>query len=800
MGQEASVPQRVGDELNSSTSASSKAANALRGANDAAAAAVAAANNAAASVFVGQSSSSSSQPQSQQQQHQYALGSNSGNNGTPTMSPTAAATTAGSSSTTSSIMSRSGISSMIQSAKRLSVRANASVGGGGGGESSSSTDAGTNNTATTHVHMNMNGGSTAQHSPLHHQPYYNHDDVIHHGELSPKSQAIMMQQQQQRQMEITNNQQLSQQQQQLTQQQLIQQHYYQKQQQQQQHLEQHTPPLSSAQSTPYHTPQTTPQGSINNIYNVMHTANNATVDNRGDGSSISASDAQTVHTTNVTTTATAATATHQHNVVQSMASLSLTSNSHHGGEKKPMKPNKKGMLATPASPRALALNKMKDNDEDDWAKAWAEDSGSDDDDDEEDEEEEGVGDGGVGSSKVGHATAGGVHQLPPAMPVLTGSSTVMGQQQHHQQQQQQQLHQPQQQYIQQQYIQEQARPPPYTTPGQPQPKEFSTDRVIQQQLFPPQQQQQQYQTPQQQSQQQQAIMGDEDAKLLFEADQALLKDGGSWDSYCADESVDEKPCVEMFDPALRVLGRGSFGRVSCDMLVFFSWFSSEDLFAFGSEFLTSFSFNSITTQVVLVQKQYGQGQGSLFAMKILRKSHLVRRRQIERTKTERKVLARLDHPFLMKLYYAFQTTEKLFLVLDYCPGGELFFHLSRYRRFQEPVARFYAAELMLAIGHLHKHGVIYRDLKPENVLLDAYGHVKLGDFGLAKDGIRHPTQGAKSTCGTPEYMAPEGKSLKVCIDGFVTSLQHSHHTFRSSFESARPWVLCGLLGIGYDII
>ena len=142
-------------------------------------------------------------------------------------------------------------------------------------------------------------------------------------------------------------------------------------------------------------------------------------------------------------------------------------------------------------------------------------------------------------------------------------------------------------------------------------------------------------------------------------------------------------------------------------------------------------------------------------MKILRKSHLVRRRQIERTQTERKVLSVLNHPFVMKLYYAFQTTEKLYLVLDYCPGGELFFHLSRYRRFQEPVARFYVAELLLAIGHLHKHGIIYRDLKPENVLLDAYGHVKLGDFGLAKDGIRHPTQGAKSTCGTPEYMAPE---------------------------------------------
>jgi serum/glucocorticoid-regulated kinase 2 len=157
----------------------------------------------------------------------------------------------------------------------------------------------------------------------------------------------------------------------------------------------------------------------------------------------------------------------------------------------------------------------------------------------------------------------------------------------------------------------------------------------------------------------------------------------------------------------------------------------------------------------LVQKREGKERGQLFAMKILKKTHLVKRRQIERTRTERKVLSVVNHPFIMKLHYAFQSEDKLYLVLDYCPGGELFFHLSRFRRFPERVARFYAAELLLAIGHLHKRGIIYRDLKPENVLLDAEGHLKLGDFGLAKSGITHPLTGATSMCGTPEYMAPE---------------------------------------------
>jgi serum/glucocorticoid-regulated kinase 2 len=191
-----------------------------------------------------------------------------------------------------------------------------------------------------------------------------------------------------------------------------------------------------------------------------------------------------------------------------------------------------------------------------------------------------------------------------------------------------------------------------------------------------------------------------------------------------------RPNVQMFS-MLRVLGKGSFGKV------------------------------------VLVQKQEGKESGHLFAMKILRKTYLVKRRQIERTRTERKVLSSVNHPFIMKLHYAFQTDDKLYLVLDYCPGGELFFHLSRFRRFPERVARFYSAQLVLAIGHLHKRGIIYRDLKPENVLLDADGHVKLGDFGLAKTGISHPCEGAFSMCGTPEYMAVEILSQQghgFCVD------------------------------------
>lgn len=145
----------------------------------------------------------------------------------------------------------------------------------------------------------------------------------------------------------------------------------------------------------------------------------------------------------------------------------------------------------------------------------------------------------------------------------------------------------------------------------------------------------------------------------------------------------------------------------------------------------------------------------MYALKVLRKDNIIKRNQVEHTKTERNVLGYVNHPFIVGLKMAFQSKDKLYFVLDYCAGGELFFHLSKVGKFQEPRAAFYAAEIVLALSHIHALDIVYRDLKPENVLLDAKGHVRLTDFGLSKEGISSSSSGATSFCGTPEYLAPE---------------------------------------------
>uniref|UniRef100_A0A8C9WEZ2 non-specific serine/threonine protein kinase n=1 Tax=Scleropages formosus TaxID=113540 RepID=A0A8C9WEZ2_SCLFO len=121
---------------------------------------------------------------------------------------------------------------------------------------------------------------------------------------------------------------------------------------------------------------------------------------------------------------------------------------------------------------------------------------------------------------------------------------------------------------------------------------------------------------------------------------------------------------------------------------------------------------------------------------------------------ERDILVEVNHPFIVKLHYAFQTEGKLYLILDFLRGGDLFTRLSKEVMFTEEDVKFYLAELALALDHLHSLGIIYRDLKPENILLDEDGHIKLTDFGLSKESIDHENK-AYSFCGTVEYMAPE---------------------------------------------
>ncbi|KAH8117233.1 AGC/PKA protein kinase [Phellopilus nigrolimitatus] len=140
-----------------------------------------------------------------------------------------------------------------------------------------------------------------------------------------------------------------------------------------------------------------------------------------------------------------------------------------------------------------------------------------------------------------------------------------------------------------------------------------------------------------------------------------------------------------------------------------------------------------------------------FALKVLRKSEIVRLRQVEHVAAERYILSRIRHPFIVDLYATFQDDLNVYMLLSYVPGGELFTHLRRAQRFTPDVTRFYLATIVLALKYLHSFNIIYRDLKPENLLLDARGYLRLTDFGFAKI-VEDRTW---TLCGTPEYLAPE---------------------------------------------
>ncbi|XP_067253975.1 ribosomal protein S6 kinase beta-1 [Chanodichthys erythropterus] len=160
-------------------------------------------------------------------------------------------------------------------------------------------------------------------------------------------------------------------------------------------------------------------------------------------------------------------------------------------------------------------------------------------------------------------------------------------------------------------------------------------------------------------------------------------------------------------------------------------------------------------KVFQVRKVTGPTSGKIFAMKVLKKAMIMRNaKDTAHTKAERSILEEVKHPFIVDLMYAFQTGGKLYLILEYLSGGELFMQLEREGIFLEDTACFYLAEISMALGHLHQKGIIYRDLKPENIMLNKNGHVKLTDFGLCKESI-HDGIVTHTFCGTIEYMAPE---------------------------------------------
>lgn len=143
--------------------------------------------------------------------------------------------------------------------------------------------------------------------------------------------------------------------------------------------------------------------------------------------------------------------------------------------------------------------------------------------------------------------------------------------------------------------------------------------------------------------------------------------------------------------------------------------------------------------------------GKYYAMKVLVKRQIIESKQVEHTINEKKILETLDHPYMVNLIGSFKDNRNLYIVLEYVCGGELFSYLRQCKRLPNHVARFYAAEVVLAFEHLHSKDIIYRDLKPENLLIDKNGNIKITDFGFAK----YVPDVTWTLCGTPDYLAPE---------------------------------------------
>ncbi|XP_053993385.1 cAMP-dependent protein kinase catalytic subunit alpha-like [Hylaeus volcanicus] len=158
-----------------------------------------------------------------------------------------------------------------------------------------------------------------------------------------------------------------------------------------------------------------------------------------------------------------------------------------------------------------------------------------------------------------------------------------------------------------------------------------------------------------------------------------------------------------------------------------------------------------------------------YALKIIKKVDIVRLKQEKHVATERQILQTISHPFIVSSFGSFETANEICIMMEYVPAGELFHLLQKYGRLSNELARFYVAELVTALRYLHSCNIVYRDIKPENILIDKYGHIKLIDFGFSKY-VKNRTW---TLCGTPEYLAPEvllGKGHNQAADWWTVGI------------------------------